>query len=102
MTAAVYDIMVTTKAMEEYELQVVAAQDGIAKPEHYFTRNKALKQLHLPHNDLRADGYYFKPSADSASCTSGRSAIRCINAAMCSNPSRFSFTAYAQRRTVNR
>lgn len=26
MTAAVYEIMVTTKAMQEYELQVVAAQ----------------------------------------------------------------------------
>ncbi|STL69176.1 pyridoxamine kinase [Escherichia coli] len=27
VTAAVYEIMVTTKAMQEYELQVVAAQD---------------------------------------------------------------------------
>ncbi|STI46698.1 pyridoxamine kinase [Escherichia coli] len=34
VTAAVYEIMVTTKAMQEYELQVVAAQDRIAKPEH--------------------------------------------------------------------
>ncbi|ELY6247186.1 pyridoxal kinase PdxY [Cronobacter universalis] len=40
VTAAVYDIMVTTKRMEEYELQVVAAQDGIARPEHYFTAVK--------------------------------------------------------------
>ncbi|ELY6088101.1 pyridoxal kinase PdxY [Cronobacter sakazakii] len=40
VTAAVYDIMVTTKRMEEYELQVVAAQDGIAQPEHYFTAVK--------------------------------------------------------------
>lgn len=40
VTAAVYDIMVTTKRMEEYELQVVAAQDGIALPEHYFTAVK--------------------------------------------------------------
>lgn len=30
VTAAVYEIMVTTKAMQEYELQVVAAQDRIA------------------------------------------------------------------------
>ncbi|EOL9128933.1 pyridoxal kinase PdxY [Cronobacter malonaticus] len=40
VTAAVYDIMVTTKRMEEYELQVVAAQDGIAQPEHFFTAVK--------------------------------------------------------------
>ncbi|AHB70592.1 pyridoxal kinase PdxY [Cronobacter malonaticus] len=40
VTAAVYDIMVTTKRMEEYELQVVAAQEGIAQPEHYFTAVK--------------------------------------------------------------
>ncbi len=40
VTAAVYDIMVTTKRMEEYELQVVAAQDGIEQPEHYFTAVK--------------------------------------------------------------
>ncbi|NIF32075.1 pyridoxal kinase PdxY [Enterobacter sp. Cy-643] len=40
VTAAVYDIMVVTKRMAEYELQLVAAQDGIAKPEHYFTSVK--------------------------------------------------------------
>lgn len=40
VTAAVYDVMVVTKRMEEYELQLVAAQDGIAKPEHYFTAVK--------------------------------------------------------------
>ncbi|HBH4248390.1 TPA: pyridoxal kinase, partial [Escherichia coli] len=40
VTAAVYEIMVTTKAMQEYELQVVAAQDCIAKPEHYFSATK--------------------------------------------------------------
>lgn len=40
VTAAVYDIMIVTKRMEEYELQLVAAQDGIAKPEHYFTAVK--------------------------------------------------------------
>ena len=34
VTAAVYEIMVTTKEMGEYELQVVAAQDRIAKPVH--------------------------------------------------------------------
>lgn len=37
VTAAVYDIMVVTKRMGEYELQVVAAQDGIARPEHSFS-----------------------------------------------------------------
>lgn len=37
VTAAVYEIMVTTKEMGEYELQVVAAQDGIAKPSHTFS-----------------------------------------------------------------
>lgn len=37
VTAAVYDIMVVTKKMGEYELQLVAAQDGIARPEHFFT-----------------------------------------------------------------
>ena len=40
VTAAVYEIMVTTKAMQEYELQVVAAQDRIANPEHYFSATK--------------------------------------------------------------
>lgn len=40
VTAAVYDVMVVTKRMEEYELQLVAAQEGIAKPEHYFTAVK--------------------------------------------------------------
>lgn len=37
VTAAVYEIMLTTKNLGEYELQVVAAQDGIAKPEHCFS-----------------------------------------------------------------
>lgn len=37
VTAAVYEIMLTTKNMGEYELQVVAAQDLIAKPEHCFS-----------------------------------------------------------------
>jgi len=36
VTAAVYEIMLTTKEMGEYELQVVAAQDRIARPEHLF------------------------------------------------------------------
>ncbi|WPU21142.1 pyridoxal kinase PdxY [Cedecea neteri] len=40
VTAAVYDIMVVTKRMQEYELQLVAAQDGIARPEHYFSAVK--------------------------------------------------------------
>ena len=37
VTAAVYEIMLATKNMQEYELQVVAAQDRIAQPEHYFS-----------------------------------------------------------------
>ena len=37
VTAAVYEIILATKNMQEYELQVVAAQDRIAKPEHYFS-----------------------------------------------------------------
>lgn len=37
VTAAVYEIMTTTKAMNEYELQVVAAQEGIAKPQQLFS-----------------------------------------------------------------
>ncbi|MDU5730410.1 MAG: pyridoxal kinase [Citrobacter freundii] len=37
VTAAVYEVMIATKEMHEYELQVVAAQDRIAKPEHYFS-----------------------------------------------------------------
>lgn len=40
VTAAVYDVMVMTKKMNEYELQLVAAQEGIARPEHYFTAVK--------------------------------------------------------------
>lgn len=37
VTAAVYGIMTTTKQMKEYELQVVAAQGLIAKPDEWFT-----------------------------------------------------------------
>jgi pyridoxine kinase len=36
VTAAVYEVMKLTKAMGEYELQVVAAQDLIALPQHHF------------------------------------------------------------------
>ncbi|MGK2946855.1 MAG: pyridoxal kinase PdxY [Candidatus Malihini olakiniferum] len=35
-TAAVYEVMLATKEMGEYELQLVTAQEGIAKPHHYF------------------------------------------------------------------
>ncbi|GKW24284.1 pyridoxal kinase PdxY [Pectobacterium polonicum] len=35
-TAAVYEVMLVTKEMDEYELQLVAAQDGIANPRHRF------------------------------------------------------------------
>lgn len=37
VTAVVYGIMTTTKQMKEYELQVVAAQGFIAKPDEWFT-----------------------------------------------------------------
>ncbi|MEA9391119.1 pyridoxal kinase PdxY [Acerihabitans sp. TG2] len=36
VTAAVYEVMKLTKEMGEYELQVVAAQDQIALPQHHF------------------------------------------------------------------
>ncbi|UMX51309.1 pyridoxal kinase [Escherichia coli] len=51
VTAAVYEIMVTTKAMQEYELQVVAAQDRIAKPEHYFSATKPEIFIRACNND---------------------------------------------------
>lgn len=35
-TAAVYEVMLVTKEMDEYELQLVAAQEGIAHPRHHF------------------------------------------------------------------
>jgi len=35
-TAAVYEVMLVTKEMEQYELQLVAAQDGIVQPRHHF------------------------------------------------------------------
>lgn len=40
VTAAVYEVMLTTQAMGEYELQVVAAQDRIVQPNCEF---KAVK-----------------------------------------------------------
>jgi len=40
VTAAVYEVMVTTQNLQEYELQVVAAQDRIASPEHYFSATR--------------------------------------------------------------
>ncbi|WP_131863306.1 pyridoxal kinase PdxY [Biostraticola tofi] len=36
VTAAVYEVMKLTREMDEYELQVVAAQDQIALPQHHF------------------------------------------------------------------
>ncbi|WON78731.1 pyridoxal kinase PdxY [Serratia sp. UGAL515B_01] len=36
VTAAVYDVMLTTQAMGEYELQIVAAQDCIVNPNSKF------------------------------------------------------------------
>ncbi|MFP1731353.1 pyridoxal kinase PdxY [Lonsdalea quercina] len=35
-TAAVYEVMLMTSEMQQYELQLVAAQDGIARPRHHF------------------------------------------------------------------
>lgn len=36
VTAAVYEVILATHSMGEYELQNVAAQDKIVKPEHHF------------------------------------------------------------------
>jgi len=36
VTAAVYEVMLKTHQMGEYELQLVAAQDGIANPQQHF------------------------------------------------------------------
>jgi len=40
VTAAVYEVMIKTHEMGEYELQLVAAQEGIAKPQHHFAAVK--------------------------------------------------------------
>lgn len=40
VTAAVYELMIKTYEMGEYELQLVAAQDKIANPEHHFAAVK--------------------------------------------------------------
>mgnify|MGYP000858234491 FL=1 len=40
VTAAVYEVMIKTHEMGEYELQLVAAQEEIAKPRHYFAAVK--------------------------------------------------------------
>ncbi len=40
ITAAVYDVMLTTHQMGEYELQLVAAQQKIVEPDHHFAANK--------------------------------------------------------------
>lgn len=37
VTAAVYEVIKKTKEMDEYELQVVAAQNQIVFPQHHFT-----------------------------------------------------------------
>ncbi|KAA1186703.1 pyridoxal kinase PdxY [Photorhabdus heterorhabditis] len=36
VAAAVYEVMITTKDMDEYELQIVAAQDRMVAPDHKF------------------------------------------------------------------
>lgn len=40
ITAAVYEVMLKTHEMGEYELQLVAAQEGIAHPAHLFNAQK--------------------------------------------------------------
>lgn len=40
VTAAVYEMMKQTKGNAEYELQVVAAQDQIALPQHHSRRHR--------------------------------------------------------------
>ncbi|ORM74069.1 pyridoxal kinase [Pantoea wallisii] len=40
VTAAVYEVMLKTHEMGEYELQLVAAQDAIAQPVQHFTAEK--------------------------------------------------------------
>ncbi|KGD72883.1 pyridoxamine kinase [Tatumella morbirosei] len=40
VTAAVYEVMLKTHQMGEYELQLVAAQDQIAHPEHHFVAER--------------------------------------------------------------
>ena len=40
VTAAVYEVMIKTHQMGEYELQLVAAQDQIAHPEHHFVAER--------------------------------------------------------------
>ncbi|QKJ87067.1 Pyridoxal kinase PdxY [Paramixta manurensis] len=40
VTAAVYEVMIKTHQMGEYELQLVAAQEEIAKPRHHFAAEK--------------------------------------------------------------
>lgn len=40
VTAAVYEVMLATQRMGEYELQVVAAQDKIVNPTCHFTAVK--------------------------------------------------------------
>lgn len=40
VTAAVYEVMLKTHAMGEYELQLVAAQDAIASPTQHFAAEK--------------------------------------------------------------
>ncbi|WP_294907138.1 pyridoxal kinase PdxY [Tatumella sp. UBA2305] len=40
VTAAVYEVMIKTHQMGEYELQLVAAQDQIAHPEHHFAAER--------------------------------------------------------------
>ena len=40
ITAAVYEVMLKTHAMGEYELQLVAAQDAIAQPQQHFAAEK--------------------------------------------------------------
>lgn len=40
VTAVVYEVMLKTHEMGEYELQLVAAQDAIAQPQQHFAAEK--------------------------------------------------------------
>jgi hypothetical protein len=68
----VYEIMTATKNMQEYELQVVAAQDRIAKPEHYFSATALTHPVALRLPGLRIVGRV----SVSATGNTGRSVIQ--------------------------
>lgn len=81
VTAAVYEIMLATKNMQEYELQVVAAQDRIAQPGTTLAPPSFKAGMNLP--DMSGKHrVYFSPSASRAAATAGRAATCFIQAAI--------------------